>query len=169
MAYKTDRVHRQHPEGQAQSLNYALNRLMVEFSRVILTVILVNLVVQAFTLNVEAGWRSIAAIALPMLVVAYLAFANSSGKTEQQSTKLFRGFPSAIFYLIATVWMLALLILTRYVDAAINPAIPAGEFAISGTLSFYSAIIGLLPFKSLVACAYGIVSGVLLFILFFGV
>jgi hypothetical protein len=158
-------IRREHPENQGQSLRYALNRVIVQISRMILALLLLNFIVQAFNISLEIGARSIAATALPLCLIAYLAFNRSSSRSNQ---KLLSGIPSPSFYLLSGVWLIALLILTRYAYFYSDRQFPFGEIALSATLSTYIAVSDKLPFKSLVACAYGIISGILIFVLIFG-
>jgi hypothetical protein len=158
------RIHHDHPENQGQSLRYALNRVMVQISRIILALLLVNYIVQAFSISVELGARSIAATVLPILLVAYIVFNRSSKRSEKQLIKV----PSPTFYFLSGIWVIALLVLTRYVYYYSNRQFPFGEIALSTTLAAYIASADRISFRSLIACAYGIISGVLIFILVFG-
>jgi hypothetical protein len=158
------RVRHGHPENQGQSLRYALNRVLVQVSRMILALLLLNFIVQAFNISFELGARSIAATALPILLVAYIAFNRSSRRSEKSQLKI----PSPAFYLLSGIWVIALLIMTRYAYYYSSRQFPFGEIALSATLATYIAGAEKLSFKALIACAYGIISGVLIFILVFG-
>jgi phosphate/sulfate permease len=157
-------IHHEHPENQGQSLRYALNRVMMQISRMILALLLVNFIVQAFNISFELGARSIAATILPILLIGYIVFNRSSRRSEKPLIKI----PSPMFYFLSGIWVIALLILTRYAYYYTNRQFPFGEIALSTTLAAYIASTDRLPFRSLIACAYGIISGVLIFILVFG-
>ncbi|MBD3881969.1 hypothetical protein IFO70_09395 [Phormidium tenue FACHB-886] len=151
-------------KGHAQSLRQTLNRLMIMAARVILAGLLLNLIIQSFMVSPEAGARSLAATILPLLITGYLSFANKS----HQALGVTHQLVDFIFYFLSSVWMIFLLLFTRYAIVYYNREIPLGEFVISLTLSLYIFITGRLPFRSLVACAYGIISGLLIYILLFG-
>jgi hypothetical protein len=157
-------IRRKHPENQGQSLRYTLNQVMVQISRAILALLLFNFIVQAFNISLEIGARSIAATALPILFVAYTAFTRSSQSSRPTSDRI----PSPGFYLLSGVWLISVLVFTRYVYFYSNRQMPFGEIALSATLSVYIAAADKLSFKALVACAYGIISGILIYVLVFG-
>jgi hypothetical protein len=158
-------VRREHLENQGQSLRYTLNRVTVQIARMILALLLVNFIAQAFSISWEMGARSMAATALPILLVAYGVFTRSSSSNRP---KISDRFPSPTFYVVSLVWLLLILIVTRYAYYYSNREIPFGEIALSITLSTYIAASDQLSFKALVASAYGIISGILIYVLVFG-
>ncbi|MBE9182735.1 hypothetical protein IQ268_29805 [Oculatella sp. LEGE 06141] len=136
-----------------------LNVGAVVLAVVILVGYLLYLILLAFSQSGETGVRSLAATALPLITVTYITF----------FTRLFRlpdRVPVFNFYFVFTVWMIILLILVEYY---FSPTIPLGEFAISFTLGLLVSIGRGTSFRAFISCAYGIISGFLLYIFFFGV
>ncbi|MBW4515745.1 MAG: hypothetical protein KME11_11015 [Timaviella obliquedivisa GSE-PSE-MK23-08B] len=158
----------QEPEpikSHAQSLGYTFNRFMVILARLIIMGLIANLTIKAFLVSPEVGFKSIAAIILPLLLTGYISFSNKAHHLTRPSSEVLNVF----LYLFSAGWLLGLMVLIRYVIYYSNRSLPIGEFALSITLSIFVFISERIAFKSLVACAYGLVSGFLFFILFFGV
>lgn len=155
----------EHVKSHAQSLSYTVNRFMVILARLIIMGLIANLTIKAFLVSPEAGFKSIAAITLPLLLTGYISFSNKSHHLTRPSNELLNIF----LYLVSAGWLLALMVLIRYVIYYSNRSLPVGEFALSITLSIFIFISERIAFKPLVACAYGLISGFLFFILFFGV
>jgi hypothetical protein len=151
-------------KSHAQSLRQTLNRLVIMAARVIIASLLLNLIIQAFTVSSEAGVKSLAATTLPLLITGYISFANKS----HQSLGINHSIVDIIFYFLSSIWMIFLLLFTHYAVVSFEREAPLGEIALSITLSLFIFITGRIPFKSLVACAYGIISGLLIYVLIFG-
>lgn len=151
-------------QGHAQSLRYTLNRFIVLLARLILVGLLVNLIVQAFAVSLEAGIKSIAATILPLLITAYISFSSRSRHVMEVP----QGVLDVALYLLSGIWIIFLLLFTRYAALSFNREVPLGEVALSITLSFLILIAGRLSYKSIVACSYGIISGLLTYVLIFG-
>ena len=151
----------------AQSLGYTFNRFMVILARLIIVGLIANLTIKAFLVSPESGFKSIAAIILPLLMTGYISFsskAKANHLTRPPSEVL-----NIFLYLLSAGWLLALMVSIRYVIYYSNRSLPIGELALSITLGFFVFISERIAFKPLVACAYGLISGFLFFILFFGV
>jgi hypothetical protein len=154
--------------GHAQSLRYTLNRIMVMVSQLILAGLLLNLIIQAFSLNVETGIKSLAATALPLLITGFISFSNRSPDKPKNNLSLPHGMLNTIPFVLSGIWIIFLMLFTRYTVLYFNREVPLGEVALSITLSVFIFIAESIPFKSLVGCAYGIISGLLIYILIFG-
>jgi hypothetical protein len=151
-------------KAHAQSLRQTLNRVIIMAARVILAGLLLNLIIQAFAVSSEAGIKSLAAAILPLLIAGYISFSSKSHYSLGTTHEIV----DIIFYIMSGLWMIFLLILTRYAIVSSGRGMPLGEVAISITFSIFMLITGRIPFKSLVACAYGIMSGLLIYVLIFG-
>ncbi|HEY9642633.1 MAG TPA: hypothetical protein V6C57_19255 [Coleofasciculaceae cyanobacterium] len=154
-------------QGHAQSLRYTLNRFMIVVSRLILAGLLLNLIIQAFTINAETGVKSIAATILPLLITGYISFSNRSASRTRTALSVPQML-NIVLYVLSGIWLIFLMLFTRYVTLYFNHSVPLGEVALSITLSVFMLVTDRMPFKSLVACAYGIISGLLTYILIFG-
>jgi hypothetical protein len=141
---------------------------MVVLSRLILAGLLINLIIQAFTLNAETGVKSIAATILPLLITGYISFSNRSANRTRSVLSVPHEMLNIVLYILSGIWLIFLMLFTRYVVLYFNHGVPLGEVALSITLSIFMLITDRIPFKSLVACAYGIISGLLTYILIFG-
>jgi hypothetical protein len=151
-------------KAHAQSLRQTLNRVIIMAARVILAGLLLNLIIQAFAVSSEAGVKSLAAAILPLLIAGYISFSSKS----RYSLGATHEIVDVIFYIMSGLWIIFLLILTRYAVVSSDRGMPLGEVALSITFSIFMLITGRIPFKSLVACAYGIISGLLVYVLIFG-
>lgn len=163
-----EKVDSQQPEqvrSHAQSLGYTFNRFMVILARLIIMGLIANLTIKAFLVSPEAGFKSIAAVILPLLLTGYISFSNKAHHLTRSSSEILNVF----LYLVSASWLLALMVSIRYVIYYSNRSLPIGELALSITLGFFIFISERIAFKPLVACAYGLISGFLFFILFFGV
>ena len=157
----------EHVRSHAQSLGYTFNRFMVILARLILMGLIANLTIKAFLVSPEAGFKSVAAIILPLLMAGYISF--SSKAKAHHSTRSPSEALNIFLYLLSAGWLMTLMVSIRYVIYYSNRSLPLGELALSITLGFFVFISERIAFKPLVACAYGLVSGFLFFILFFGV
>lgn len=155
----------EHIKSHAQSLGYTFNRFMVILARLIIMGLIANLTIKAFLVSPEVGLKSIAAIILPLLVTGYISFSNKSNHLTRPPSEVLNVF----LYLASGVWLFALMVLVRYIIYYTNRSLPVGEFALSITLSLFIFISDRVAFKPLVACAYGLISGFLFFILVFGI
>lgn len=141
---------------------YALNRLVVSLSNAVLAGTLLSQVIQAFSLSGEFGVRSLATIALPPIVIAYLAFFTRSFRSPQPASDF-------KYYFLFAGWVILLLTFVNFVGADSRYGMLFGMFCLSTTLSLWVLLARSLPFRSLLSCAYGILSGFLFYILLFGI
>lgn len=147
---------------KSRPLIYALNRLLITFSYAILAAIIVTLVVRAFSMGAEIGVKSLAAAALPPIIITYIAL--FSRRTFNPSDR----FSPVGFYFIFLLWMIALMIVINFVDSYLSYAVPLGIVISSLTLSGLVFLTRKLSFVQLLSCSYGIVSGLLIYTLLFG-
>ena len=149
--------------GRSRPLIHAMNRLFITLAHALIVSINLILIVQAFSLDAETGVRSLAAAALPPIIITYLAFFTRSLRSPNHLSPV-------VFYFFAAVWMITLLllinVLTRY---QYTYGIPTGIFALSTTFSFLIYLARNIPFPSLLSTSYGIVSGLLIYTLIFGI
>lgn len=142
-------------------LVYAMSRLLVNLSYAIVVALVLSLLVQAFMASAEVGIKSLAAAALPPLVITYLTL----------FTRLFRpqsNIPDIALFLSAAAWIIAMLVLVNFLGDYPSYGIPFGVFALSTTLSGLIFINKYVPFSSALSSAFGIVVGVLIYTLLFG-
>ncbi|MCU0524504.1 MAG: hypothetical protein MUF72_06735 [Elainella sp. Prado103] len=143
-------------------LVYALNRLVIVAANAAVLGLLISAIVEAFAVGLEAGLRSLAAAALPPIVLTYSSFfAGRSPRTADRVLEV-------NLFAIGLVWILVLLVLVNFVSTQFSHTIPLGEFVISLTLSVLTLLNNRLSTRSLLSCSYGILSGFLLHLLIFG-
>lgn len=142
-------------------LVHAMSRLLITLSYAIISALIFSLVVQAFTLGGEAVLRSLAAAALPPLVIAYLAIFKRSFRPPTNISR-------TGLYIASTGWMIAMLMLTNYLTTTVDYGISLGILALSITLSGLIFLNKYIPFASALSCSFGIVTGLLLYALVFG-
>ncbi len=142
-------------------LLYAANRLVIVAANAAIFGLLVSAIVEAFAIGLDVGLRSLAAAALPPIILAYNNFFARSGRSAKPRLEI-------NLFLVGLSWILILIILVNAVTLRFNHVIPLGEFVISLTLStlFYSY--PRLSARSRLSCSYGILSGFLLHLLIFG-
>jgi hypothetical protein len=155
----------EHIKSHAQSLGFTFNRFMVILARLILMGLIANLTIKAFMVNPVSGLRSVAAIVLPLLLIGYISFSNRPTHQPRGSNELINFF----IYLGAASWLLTVMVLIRYVIYYSNRSLPIGELILALTLGLFAYISERMPLRALFACAYGLISGFLIFILVFGV
>lgn len=147
---------------RARPLVYAMSRLFVNLSYAIVGALVLSLLVQAFAASAEVGVKSLAAAALPPLVITYLTL----------FTRLLRpqdNIPDIALFLASAVWIIAMLLLVDFLKAYPGNGLPFGVFALSLTLSGLIFINKYVPFSSVLSNAFGIVVGVLIYTLVFGI
>ena len=137
-------------------------------AQLILAGLLLNLIIQAFSLSAETGIKSLAATALPLLITGFISFSNRSPAKPKNNLSLSHGLLNVIPFVLSGIWIIFLMLFVRYTVLYFNREVPLGEVALSITLSIYILVAEQIPFKSLVGCAYGIISGLLIYILIFG-
>jgi hypothetical protein len=149
-------------ERKPRPLIYALSRLLVTLSYAIVGSLIVSLIAQAFTTSIEAGLKCLAAAALPPLVVTYFALFTDSFRPP-------RHIPEISLFISAAAWMIAMLLLVNYLYSYATYGIPLGVLALATTLSGLIFLNKHIPFSATLSCSYGIVAGLLLYTLLFGV
>jgi hypothetical protein len=155
----------EHIRSHAQSLGYTFNRFMVILARLILMGLIANLMIKAFLVAPVSGFRSIAAIVLPLLLVGYINFSNRPSHPHRSWNEV----SNILTYVGAASWLLTVMVLIRYVIFYSNRSLPIGEFVLALTLGFFGYLAGRIPQRALFAFSYGLISGFLIFILVFGV
>jgi hypothetical protein len=149
--------------GRSRPLIYALNRLLITLSNALIVSLALILIGQSFTLDAEIGIRSLAAAALPAIIITYLAFFTRSFTPPTDVS------PVGCF-LIAAIWMITLLILINILNTyAYSYGLPTGVFLLSTTFSLLIFLTRNISFPSILSTSYGIVSGLLIYTLIFGV
>jgi hypothetical protein len=143
-------------------LIYALSRLLVTLSYAIVGSLIVSLIGQAFATNPEEGLKCLAAAALPPLVITYFALFTRSVRPP-------RHIPEMSLFVAAAAWMIAMLLLVNYLNSYATAGIPLGVLALSITLSGLIYLNKHIPFSATLSCSYGIVAGLLLYTLLFGI
>ncbi|MBF2048836.1 MAG: hypothetical protein EDM05_65020 [Leptolyngbya sp. IPPAS B-1204] len=142
-------------------LTYAINRLVVVIAYAVIVGLLLSAVAQAFAVGLEVGLRSLAAAALPPIILAYSSFFSRSVKPPSRVLEV-------NLFGMALLWILVLLILVDFVSGQFSHTLPLGEFLISLTLGGLFYFGKRLSSKSLLSCSYGILAGFLIHILIFG-
>lgn len=138
---------------------HMLNVMAIILSIAIIIIFLASLTIEAFQGSAEAGLRSLAATLLPPIVITYIVFFTPFSRSQSR-------IPEFSLYFVFTLWSLILFIL---VSNYLNDRSPFGELALSITLTSLIYIYRTTPFRAFISCAYGILSGFLFFVLFFGV
>lgn len=147
---------------RSNPIAYAMNRLVVSLSNAVLGGTLLSLLIQAFGVNVEFGVRSLATIALPPILIAYMAFFTRSFRSSQPASDF-------KYYFLFAGWVILLLTFVNFVGPDSYYGMLFGQFCLSTTLSLWVVLARNLPFRSLLSAAYGILSGFLFYILLFGI
>lgn len=149
--------------GRSRPLIYALNRLLITLAHALVVSLTLILIGQSFALNAETGIRSLAAAALPAIIITYLAFFS-------QSLSPPTNIPPLVCFLAAMVWMIILLVIINVLNTyAYNYGLPTGVFTLSITFSILVLLAKNIPFPSILSTSYGIVSGLLIYTLIFGI
>lgn len=126
----------------------------------VLITFLVSFMVSAFSVGVQQGVQSIAATILPPLSISYVVV----------FTEIFQGrnirIPAFSLYFLSTLWMLILLLVMQDLSREVTwLASPVMELLFSITLATLIWIYKGLSYRALRACCYGIVCGLLMYLL----
>jgi hypothetical protein len=156
----------EHVRSHAQSLGFTFNRFMVILARLIIMGLIANLTIKAFMVNPVSGLRSIAAVILPLLIIGYITFSSDKSKHLPRSPGEGMNF---LIYSASAGWLVLVMVMTRYVIYYSSRGLPIGEFVLAITLGLFGYFSERFAFKPLFACAYGLISGFLIFVLVFGV
>ncbi len=149
----------QHPK--SRPLLYLFNRFVVITAIASLLGLLLASVTQAFGVSSEAGFRSLAAALLPPIFLTYRSFFSRSMRPVSRSLE-------QNLFLVAMLWIVMLLVLLNLVALRFDYRLPLGEFVTSLTLGGLFYFNHHLSSRSVVSCAYGILSGLVLYLLIFG-
>lgn len=147
---------------RSRPLIYALSKLLVTLSYAIFVSLILNLIVQSFTLSGEIGIKSLAAGTLPPLLITYATLYNRSFRPPNR-------IPEILLFLVFAVWMVTILVLINYLNTNPNPGTPIGVLLLSSTLSILVFLNKHINFAGTLSCAFGIVIGLLLYALIFGI
>lgn len=148
-----------HPK--SRPLLYALNWFVVVIAIASILGLLLSSIAQAFSTGSEAGLRSLAAAILPPIFLTYRSFFSRSARPVS------RAWEQNLF-LISMLWVVMLLVLHNLMALRFNHSLPLGEVVTSLTLSSLFYFNHHLSSRSMVSCAYGILSGLVLYLLIFG-
>jgi hypothetical protein len=158
------RSDRRFPEGDQRGnrpLIYALNWFVIVIAYAVMIGLLLSVIAQAFIASPETGLKSIAAAALPPIVLTYSNFFSRATRVSGQVVEI-------NLFVIAILWIVLLLLLLNLFAVRFGPTVPLSELVISLTLSgmfYYNRWISR---PSLLSCAYGMLSGFLIYLLIFG-
>ncbi|MGB3694516.1 MAG: hypothetical protein WA865_17925 [Spirulinaceae cyanobacterium] len=125
----------------------------------ILTGFLAFLIAQAFDWQFWAGLKSLLATVLPIVTIYYVTSFTEITNREN-SIPLFN------IYFIFTLWSIVLFVILQYFSSSF---IPIPEVALSFTIACFFNFARKSSFQAFLSCAYGIVSGFLIYSLFFGI
>jgi hypothetical protein len=142
-------------------LVYALNWFVVVIAYAAMVGLLLSAIAQAFIVSPEAGLKSIAAAALPPIILTYSNFFSRLAKRPEQAVEI-------NLFLIAVLWIIMLLLFVNLITARFGYGVPLSELAISLTLSGLFYFNRWVSRPSMLSCAYGILSGFLVYLLIFG-
>lgn len=150
-------------KSRSRPLIYALSKLLVVLAHAIIASLMLSLIFQSFVLNGQVGVRSLAASALPPLIITYLNLYNRSFRPSPNLSKTF-------LYFAAALWMMAMLLLINYLSNYYpGYGMPLGVLLLSTTLSGLIFLNKHIPFPSSLSCSFGIVTGLLVYTLLFGI
>lgn len=124
----------------------------------ILTGFLAYLIAQAFDWRFWSGLKSLLATVLPIVIIYFLT-------SFTQITNRENAIPLFNIYFIFTLWSIVLFVILQYFSSSF---IPIPEVALSFTLACFFNLAWKSSFQAFLSCAYGIVSGFLIYSLFFG-
>ncbi|MBW4464817.1 MAG: hypothetical protein KME07_05170 [Pegethrix bostrychoides GSE-TBD4-15B] len=149
----------QHPKNHP--LLYLLNRFVVIIAIASIVGLLLASVAQTFSISSQAGLRSLAAALLPPILLTYRSFFAQSNRAVSRTLE-------QNLFLVAILWIVMLLVLLNLMALRFNYSLPLGEFVTSLTLAGLFYFNHQLSSRSMVSCGYGILSGLVLYLLIFG-
>jgi hypothetical protein len=156
-----DRLREAEKQPKSRPLLYALNWLVVITAIAIILGLLLSTIAQAFSTGLETGLRSLAAALLPPIFLTYRSFFS------RPILPVSRAWEQNLFFL-STLWVVMLLVLLNLMALRFNHSLPLGEVVTSLTLSGLFYFNHHLSSRSMVSCAYGILAGLVIYLLMVG-
>ena len=142
-------------------LLHAMNWFVVMIAIASILGLLLGAIAQAFGMGLDVGLRSLAAAILPPMLTTYRSFFARSTRPVSRALE-------QNLFVISILWIMLLLVLLNLMALRFHHRLPLGEFATSLTLSGMFYFNHHLSSRSSVSCAYGILSGLMLYLLVFG-
>ncbi|MGJ3249422.1 MAG: hypothetical protein ACFE0I_25535 [Elainellaceae cyanobacterium] len=120
------------------------------------------LIVNAFAYGIGLGLRSVAAVLLPMMGIAYIALFAKAFKSPYRTQ-----LPRINLYVLSTLWMIGLLVIFENTYGSDNTLpIPIVELLLSLTLLVMVTLYRSKQYLTALATSYGILSGILIYVIF---
>jgi len=119
---------------------------------------LISFIVEDFSISLGRGIQSLCAGALPLIVISYITYFTPLLQPP-------RIIPTFNIYFVFALWTLILFIVSALWRNSGND-IPIAEMLFSFTLSIILAISNRISFDAFLACAYGVLTGFLLYVTF---
>ncbi len=139
-----------------------LNWGVICVSLSVLLTFLVSFVIRSFAVSGQQGLQSLAAVVLPPLSITYVVVFTDLFKNRNAR------IPRFSLYFLSTLWMLILLILTQEtIEVPASLSLPIIELLFSMTLASLIWIYQGISMRALQACCYGILSGLLMYVIGF--
>jgi len=156
-----DRLKDIEQQSKSRPLLYALNWFVVMIAISSILGLLLSAIAQSFGMGPDVGLRSLAAAILPPMLTTYRSFFSRSTRPVSRALE-------QNLFVISILWIVMLLVLLNLMALRFQHRLPLGEFATSLTLSGMFYFNHHLSSRSIVSCAYGILSGLVLYLLVFG-
>ncbi len=135
-----------------------LNFVVISFASAIVIGTLSHLIIEAFSINIGIGLRSLLAALLPIIVITAIRSFVKTGDAQRGE------MPFVNIYIIFSILGIIALLTVRFLN---EPLIPLGEVLLSFIITSAWLTYNHDKFKAFLARAYGIVSGFLVYIIFF--
>lgn len=139
-----------------------LNRFVTVASFVTLGIFIIYMILNAFAIDFTTGMRSLLAGLLPPLAITYISY----------FTKVFKGpyrsdIPRINLYVISTLWLIIILLIFNVLyDPENLLPIPIVQLLFSSTLVILITLYKAKDYATALAASYGIISGLLIFVVF---
>ncbi|MBE9126830.1 MULTISPECIES: hypothetical protein [unclassified Coleofasciculus] len=134
------------------------NFVLIAFAAAITIGSLSYLIIQSFSLGIGMGLRSLLAALLPVIITASLSSFVKTGNARQGE------FPLVSTYIIFTFLTAIAFLMLKFFE---NPLIPLSEILFSSIIVSVWLVYERVRFKAFLSRIYGIVSGFLVYVIFF--
>ncbi|NEP17754.1 MAG: hypothetical protein F6J97_12760 [Leptolyngbya sp. SIO4C1] len=139
-------------------LKVVANTLAIATALTILISFTIYFIIGAFAISLGNGLRSIAAAILPFAVVFYISFFTTLFRIKSR-------IPLFNLYFVFSIWAIILLGMASNLYGF---ALPIGELLFSATMAATIWRYGRHSFWTFASCCYGIVTGALIYVIFWG-
>ena len=146
--------------------SYIVNKLIHPFTvsatPVFVLILTIYFIVHAFRISIYSGVRSFAGVLFPLIIMTFIYIFNRELLTHLGKLNV------PVSFIGSLIWGIIVMVVIRFFGPMYSASIPISELILSGSFSIliFSYVQG--AQSKLLSYYYGMISGFLLYIIFFG-